>query len=46
MNGQMNQNNMKAIKNYLKKIDSVDILCLFAICLYTTIIVMQIIKWS
>jgi hypothetical protein len=37
---------MKAIQNYLKKIDSVDIVMILAICLYTTIIVMQLIKWN
>ena len=37
---------MKAIKNYLKKIDSVDIVIIFAICLYTTILVNIIIQWN
>jgi hypothetical protein len=45
MNGQMNQNNMKAIKRYLKQIDSVDILAIFAICLYTTILLFTITEW-
>jgi len=45
MNGLMNQNNMKAIKRYLKKIDSVEVLAIFAICLYTTILVSMIFQW-
>ena len=41
----MNQNNMKAIKNYLKKIDSVDIVMIFAICLYTSILLYTLTEW-
>ena len=45
MNGLTNQNNMKAIKKYLKNIDSVDIVMIFAICLYTTILLFTMTKW-
>jgi len=36
---------MKAIKNYLKKIDSVDIVMIFAICLYTSILLYTLAEW-
>ena len=45
MNGLTNQNNMKAIKKYLKNIDSVDIVIVFAFCLYTTILLYTLIEW-
>ena len=42
----MNQNNMKAIKNYLKKIDSIDIVLWFALSLYGTFLINTILKWQ
>jgi len=36
---------MKAIKRYLEKVDSVNFLAIFAICLYTTILISMIFQW-
>jgi hypothetical protein len=36
---------MKEIKRYVKNIESIDIVMIFAICLYTTMLVFTITKW-
>jgi len=36
---------MNAIKRYLKKVDSVDIVIVFAIILYSSILMITLIKW-
>jgi len=46
MNGQMNQSNMKRIKKYVNKMQSIDIVLWFAIGLYSFMLIGTIIKWS